>query len=161
MPFSISIWRFRLVDVDSDGQGMLVLDEAACRALLRSTRLGRIALTDHALPMILPVAFTCLDLDIIFRVGSGALARAADAEQVVCFETDWADSRIAAAWSVAAIGHLSRVDDPDLIERCRLADLPAWSGLGDRTQTGATRADSGGYLTLSPQVITGRRRRAA
>ena len=114
--------------MNSDGQGMLVLDEAACRALLRSTRLGRIALTDHALPMILPVAFTCLDLDIIFRVGSGALARAADAEQVVCFETDWADSRIAAAWSVAAIGHLSRVDDPDLIERCRLADLPLGAG---------------------------------
>jgi hypothetical protein len=147
--------------MNSDGQGMLVLDEAACRALLRSTRLGRIALTDRALPMILPVAFTCLDLDIIFRVGSGALARAADAEQVVCFETDWADSRIAAAWSVAAIGHLSRVDDPDVIDRCRLTDLPMWNGLRDRPEVGPSNTHSGGFVTLTPQLITGRRRRAA
>jgi uncharacterized protein len=134
----------------SDTNGMLVLDEAACRALLHSTRLGRIALTDRALPMILPVAFACLDRDILFRVGPGTLGRAAEAEQVVCFETDWADESGNAAWSVAAIGRLARVRDPQKVEACRQIDLPSWSD-------GPT-PDSGGYITLSPQMITGRRR---
>lgn len=134
----------------SDRNGMLVLDEAACRTLLHSSRLGRIALTDRALPMILPITFACLDRDILFRVGPGTLRRAADAEQVVCFETDWADERGHGAWSVAAIGRLNRVQDPGLVEACRKVDDTLWSN-------GPTQG-SGGYVTLSPQVITGRRR---
>jgi nitroimidazol reductase NimA-like FMN-containing flavoprotein (pyridoxamine 5'-phosphate oxidase superfamily) len=134
----------------TDTNGMLVLDEAACRALLHSTRLGRIALTDRALPMILPVTFACLDRDILFRAGPGTLDRAAEAEQVVCFETDWADEHGHAAWSVAAIGRLARVRDPWMVEACRQVDLPSWSD-------GPTR-ESSDYITLSPQVITGRRR---
>ena len=139
-----------MASMHNDRNGMLVLDESACRALLRSTRLGRIALTDRALPMILPVAFACLDSDIVFRIGPGTLGRAADAEQVVCFETDWVDERGEAAWSVAAIGHLTRVRDPALVDACRRVDLPQWS-------EGPTQ-DSGSYITLSPQLITGRRR---
>ncbi len=134
----------------SDLNGMLVLDEAACRALLHSTRLGRIALTDRALPMILPVAFACLDHDILFRVGPGTLGRAADAQQVVCFETDWADEHGDAAWSVAAIGRLARVRDPRMVEAYRQVVMPAWSD-------GPTHG-SADYITLSPQMLTGRRR---
>lgn len=134
----------------SDRNGMLVLDEEACRTLLHSSRIGRIALTDRALPMILPITFACLDRNIVFRVGPGTLRRAADAEQVVCFETDWADESGRAAWSVAAIGRLTRVREPVLVEACQRTDLPLWSN--------AQAADSGGYIALSPQMITGRRR---
>jgi nitroimidazol reductase NimA-like FMN-containing flavoprotein (pyridoxamine 5'-phosphate oxidase superfamily) len=134
----------------NDRNGMLVLDESACHTLLHSTRLGRIALTDRALPMILPITFACVDRDIVFRVGPGTLRRAADAEQVVCFETDWADECGHAAWSVAAIGRLTRVDEPGLVEACRQAGLPLWSNM--------PTAESGGYIALSPQLITGRRR---
>ncbi len=91
------------------------LDEAACRSLIASGGLGRVAVTDRALPMILPVAFACLGADIAVRLAPGVLDRAADAGQVVCFQTDSTDRSdrgIAAEWSVEAIGQLRRVDDP-------------------------------------------------
>ena len=47
------------------------LDEAACRSLIASGGLGRVAVTDRALPMILPVAFACLGADIAVRLALG------------------------------------------------------------------------------------------
>jgi len=52
--------------------------------------------------MILPVTFACLDDDLVFRTGPGAVERAAVARQVVCFEADWLDEQITAGWSVSA-----------------------------------------------------------
>ena len=134
---------------------MLVLDEAACRTLLHSTRLGRIALTDRALPMILPITYGCLDDDIVFRVGPGTLRRAADVGQVVCFETDWADESGPAAWSVAAIGRLTRVLERSRVEACERFVGPLWSGVSMPELNGP---EVSGYVTLSPRMLSGRRR---
>jgi uncharacterized protein len=124
------------------------LDEAACRSRLAAARVGRIAVTDRALPLIIPVACACIGQDIVVRLVPGALDRAADTSQVVCFQTDAADwtdgsdSRITEGWSVEAIGQLRRIDDPAVVESCR--QLRTWG-----------RSD-GPFAVLSPEVLTGR-----
>ena len=140
----------------TDHQGLIVLDEDACRTLLHTCRLGRIALTDGALPMILPVTFACLDDDLVFRTGPGALERAAVARQVVCFEADWLDEQITAGWSVSAIGQLRAVTDPALAERCRAAALPTWSNAA----ASGSAPDVSAFVALTPELFSGRRRAA-
>ena len=138
----------------ADHQGLIVLDEAACRALLHTVRLGRVALTDGALPMILPLTFACLDRDLVFRTGPGVLQRAALARQVVCFEADWVDEKITAGWSVSAIGHLRAVTEPAHAERCRATALPTWSN----AMTSGSAPDHDAFVALTPELFSGRRR---
>lgn len=123
------------------------LDDHECLTLLGSARLGRIALTNRALPIILPVGFATMDGDLVFRVGQGAISKAADMEQVVCFEADWADHGLAAAWSVAAIGQLFTLRDPTDLERARQLDLVTWA------------EDCETFVALRPQLLSGRSRR--
>lgn len=137
-------------NVSFDQGDVHTLDEAACRSLIASGRLGRVAVTDRALPLILPVVFACLDADIVVRLVPGALGRAADAGQVVCFQTDGADraestdDALATEWSVEAIGQLRRVDDPREIETC--CRLREWGGF------------AGPFALLTPQLLSGRTR---
>ncbi len=138
----------------ADHQGLIVLDEASCRALLHTVRLGRVALTDGALPMILPLTFACLDSDLVFRTGPGALRRAALAHQVVCFEADWVDEQVTAGWSVSAIGHLRSVTDPAHVERCNATALPTWSNAA----TSGSMPDSSTFVALTPELFSGRQR---
>jgi nitroimidazol reductase NimA-like FMN-containing flavoprotein (pyridoxamine 5'-phosphate oxidase superfamily) len=46
--------------------GLEVLSEEECRALLAQCEVGRVAITSGALPSILPVNFALLDGDIVF-----------------------------------------------------------------------------------------------
>ena len=52
--------------VQVDRNGLEVLDEPACLALLRSTTIGRVAITVGALPTILPVNYRFVDGAILF-----------------------------------------------------------------------------------------------
>lgn len=134
--------------VHVDRQGLGVLTEQQCHELMDSARLGRIALTDRALPIILPVGFARLDDDLIFRVGQGALSKAARMGQVVCFEADWADDTFDQAWSVVAIGQLSLLEEPARLIRAERLDLFSWSAQCDE------------FVQLTPQMISGRCRSA-
>ncbi len=91
---------------------MRILDAEECALLLSSTRIGRLAITERALPVLLPVVFACVDSDVVFGVGPGVVARAAAAGQIVCFEADGADSEFTTMWSVAMTGPLCVVDTP-------------------------------------------------
>ncbi len=132
--------------MEVDRQGMIVLDAAACAALLGTTRLGRIALTQQALPVILPVAFGLLDDGLVFNTGPGLLQRAAQEEQVACFEADWADEDFNDAWSVWAIGRLSALSHPGDVRRAQELDLSLWPAV------------DGEFVRLAPQIFSGRRR---
>lgn len=125
---------------------MKVLNDDECLRLLGSARLGRIALTSRALPVILPVTFATMKRDLVFRVGQGAISKAADMQQVVCFEADWADHGSTAAWSVTAIGHLFTLSEPTDLECARQLDLVPWA---DDCET---------FVGLKPQLLSGRSR---
>jgi hypothetical protein len=110
---------------DSDAARVLSHDE--CLALLDSQYLGRIALTDRAMPLILPVGFIRVAADLIFKIGDNVLAEAADTQQVVCFETDWVNDACTEAWSVTVIGQLANVTDPEQFGRVQQLDPWPWS----------------------------------
>jgi hypothetical protein len=129
-----------------DGHGLELLDEEACVELLRTSALGRVALTHEALPIILPVAFSFLDRDLIFAVGPGVLARAAENSQIVCFEADWADAGFLNAWNVSVIGPLSTVTDPTEVARAQELPLGPWP------------TASASFVKLAPGIYSGRRR---
>ena len=131
--------------MQTDHHGMELLDQLTCVELLRTSRIGRVAVTHGALPVILPVAFCFLDNDLIFAVAPGVLAQAAMSAEVVCFEADWADDDFVNVWSVAVIGQLSTLAAEDLHRAQHIALLP-W------------RTQSATIVKLSPSIFTGRRR---
>lgn len=94
-----------------DRNGLEILDRERCLDLLGTVELGRVALSDKALPIIVPVEFWMLGDEIVFRASGGLLATAARQGHVVCFE---ADSGTAAeeSWSVLVIGGLAVADAP-------------------------------------------------
>jgi len=98
--------------VEQDRNGLRILDAGDCAALLSSTRIGRLAITERAVLVIVPVVFASIDGDLIFSVGPGVLAHAASRGQIVCFEADGADNEFTSLWSVAMTGSLSIVATP-------------------------------------------------
>ncbi|MBI5090035.1 MAG: pyridoxamine 5'-phosphate oxidase family protein [Actinobacteria bacterium] len=129
-----------------DRQGMSVLAEDECFELLDTMQLGRIALTERALPSVLPVRYARFgDGSLLFRVGDGAILRAAQMGQIVCFEADSGDHTLERAWSVTAIGQLTVVADAGLLAQAEAIDLVPWS------------AWSNTFVRLAPQVVNGRR----
>ena len=130
--------------VEVDEQGLQILDTEACVALLGSVSLGRIALTYRALPVILPVAFALKNGDVLFGVGKGALAKAADSRQIVCFQIDHLDAGAGEAWSVCAVGQLSVLSTRQEIDEAERLDLGQWSPLSRR------------FVRLVPEIFTGR-----
>jgi nitroimidazol reductase NimA-like FMN-containing flavoprotein (pyridoxamine 5'-phosphate oxidase superfamily) len=87
--------------------GIDVLDRMECYRLLRESRLGRVAvkLTDELL--ILPVYYSLLEDDVVFRTSSGTKLNAALLRTKVTFEVDHDDP----GWSVLVTGHVEHVRD--------------------------------------------------
>jgi nitroimidazol reductase NimA-like FMN-containing flavoprotein (pyridoxamine 5'-phosphate oxidase superfamily) len=123
---------------------MRILTADECVALLSTVYLGRLALTERALPIILPVTFACLDGDIVFNVAAGVLLRAAETGHVVCFEADSAGGGRSMSWSVYTIGPLSVVEGQASRELVQHLDLGRWS----HSSTTSVR--------LTPHVFSGR-----
>jgi hypothetical protein len=91
--------------------GLELLDEQDCRRLLASENLGRVGISIQALPAILPVHYTMLDGDILFRAGEGLKYRAALDGTVVAFEVDCASTVRQRGWSVLVVGVATRRPD--------------------------------------------------
>ena len=79
------------------------LSEEECLALLRSHRVGRIALTDHGQPLIFPVNYAADDRAVVFRTAPGMKLRESRMAKVA-FEIDEVDTEAGTAWSVMVQG---------------------------------------------------------
>jgi nitroimidazol reductase NimA-like FMN-containing flavoprotein (pyridoxamine 5'-phosphate oxidase superfamily) len=136
--------------MDRDPTTLTAPDEETCRTLLATVQRGRIALTERALPMIVPVRFACLDRDLVFPVDDPSLGRAGFGNHVVCFEADLADVDHSTngapilAWTVAVIGRLAVITEPSHLERCRALRLTTTPDL------------PGDFLRMAPEVFQGR-----
>jgi len=127
--------------VTLDGADPQVLPEAECLRLLAGERLGRVAITVRALPVILPVRFALDGDEIVFRAPSGGVLAEATRHAVIAFEADGSEPG-GSSWSVLATG-LAR----HLVERDAQAvtSLPPWS------------SESDVFVALTPQLLSGRR----
>jgi nitroimidazol reductase NimA-like FMN-containing flavoprotein (pyridoxamine 5'-phosphate oxidase superfamily) len=122
-----------------------------CLELLREEPVGHVALTAHALPVVLPVNYAIVDGDILWRSPESAKLNDTSSEFVVAFEADHYELRRTLGWSVMVQGLAHIVTDADELDRARELPLESW--------TLEARADT--YVRLVPNIVTGMRVRVA
>ena len=110
--------------VQIDRNGLEVLDRESCLRLLRTATLGRIAITVGALSVILPITFTMVDDQIVFRTAPGTKLDAATQNAVVAFEVDDFDPLYHSGWSVAVTGVACEISDPS---DAMIRTTPRWA----------------------------------
>lgn len=121
------------------------LDEEECRRLLQTASLGRIAVTEHALPTIVPVLFTLRGDQAIAVSPAGSPALAATDGAIVALEVDSYDPTTAQGWCVTVLGPAALVSDT--------ADAEALDSLGISPWAAPHRH----YITMTMSLIRGRR----
>lgn len=126
--------------------GLTILGEDECRKLLGEAAVGRVGLSVHALPIILPVNYVVVGGRITFWSAPGLKLAAARAETVVAFEVDSFDREEESGWSVLLTGMAREVTDPEVIEAAVAAGLHPWPK-GDRFH----------LIQVEDEFISGRR----
>jgi hypothetical protein len=129
------------VDMPLVDEGLELLDDEECQALLATRSVGRVAVTVACLPAIFPVNYVVADGDIYFRTGAGTKLRAAVGGTIVAFEVDHVDDDHRAGWSVQAVGHADEVTHTEVVP-----PLSPWArGCRDHV------------VRIRPEMLTGRR----
>lgn len=129
-----------------DRSGLEILDRQECLRLLAGAPLGRVGITNGALPVIVPINFRLVGDRIVFRTGIGTKLDSATCDEVVAFEADHLDPASGVGWSVAVTGLAREVVDSDEVAAAAEADIPRW------TKWGSDR-----FVSLSTERISGRR----
>ena len=132
--------------MDIDRNGLEVLERTDALRLLATQKIGRIAITADALPVILPVNFALLDSEIFIRTGPGTKLDAATKNSVVAFEVDEFDLVSHTGWSVSVTG-LARVITEEL-EREALARAPIARWAPSKSER---------VIGISTELVSGRR----
>jgi nitroimidazol reductase NimA-like FMN-containing flavoprotein (pyridoxamine 5'-phosphate oxidase superfamily) len=126
-------------------EGLEILDDRECLRLLRTVRVGRVALSQGALPVVLPVTFVLVGSDIFFFTGPGLKLTAAEAGESVTFEADEIDVAAERGWSVLAVGPAAVADQ---IARARVEALGLYPWpAGERHH----------LVRIRPEFLSGRR----
>jgi uncharacterized protein len=125
---------------------VLPLEEAESWRLLGIAPLGRVGLTDGALPAIMPVHFTVRADEVVFASLPDVKLRSAERGDVLVLEVDHFDWETAEGWSVNAVGPARVVRDP--------AEVDA---LHDRAFSPWARERRVVYVAIRPVVLRGRR----
>ncbi|MFG3496532.1 helix-turn-helix domain-containing protein [Streptomyces sp. NPDC047928] len=125
---------------------LVELGPEQCWHLLGTHGVGRIAVTTHEGPAILPVNYLVAGGEVAFRTSPDSVpAKAADEE--VAFEVDHIDEASSQGWSVLLVGVARTVTDPDGVRDLDARAYTApWAG-GDRNL----------WVAVSPHRVTGRR----
>jgi len=93
-----------VVRINPPGTGWRCCPREECLALLATRQVGRLGVSNEALPAILPVNFHLLNDRIIVRTVPGTKLDAAVAQAVVAFEVDNYDLEGSWGWSVLVQG---------------------------------------------------------
>lgn len=132
--------------MEIDRNGLEVLGRAECLRLIASATLGRLAITSHALPLVLPVNFRLVGDRIVFRTGVGTKLDAATSGNVVAFEVDDMDPLWHSGWSVVVTGVAHEVSDAAERSELEALGIPRWAPMtADR------------MVAVDTDVISGRR----
>lgn len=132
--------------MEVDRTGLEVLSRAECLALLRRSLVGRVVVTDRALPAAFPVNFALLDEDVVFRTTAGSKLEAASARAVVAFEVDDLDPVGQTGWSVLIQGTAGLLADPVDLARAQVLPLQPWAP-GRRLE----------FVRIRSELVSGRR----
>lgn len=124
--------------------GLEILTEEQCVALVAGEEVGHVALSIEAMPAVFPVNYRMVGADIVFRTGDGLKRRAILGGSVLGFEVDHIDREFRTGWSVLMVGLAHEIDltDPVLDG----LELSPWAD-GERSRV----------IRLHPEFISGRR----
>jgi nitroimidazol reductase NimA-like FMN-containing flavoprotein (pyridoxamine 5'-phosphate oxidase superfamily) len=102
--------RLGRAGVTPASETVLTLSGKDCWSLLRSHKLGRLAIVFEGRPRIFPMNYAAADDTVVFRTEPGAkLLHGPGA--AACFEIDDYDPGTAMAWSVMVVGVLKDITD--------------------------------------------------
>lgn len=87
------------------------LSEEICRSLLAGASSGYLALSQSALPSVVPVTCVLAGEFLVVRAGPGLLGRAALQPGVVAFATDGSSTDGGSRWEVLVRGHCELTDE--------------------------------------------------
>ena len=130
-----------------DRNGLEVLSRAECLQLLASATLGRVAVVEGGVPVVVPVNFALLGEDVVFRTGTGTKLLAAVSRSAVSFEVDSVDETAGSGWSVLVTGGASEISRLDEQASARKLTLHSWV------------QGRGRYVRIRSEVVSGRRLR--
>ena len=117
-----------------------------CLHALAAKRVGRIALTHRALPVVFPVNYVLDGHSVLLRTAPGTALAAARGEVVVAFEVDDIDDQQQSGWSVLVTGFMRELTDVDDVLRAEGLGLASWTG-DERSH----------FVRITPARVTGRR----
>ncbi len=130
---------------------LYALDVGACWERLSSTEMGRVGVSVHAMPVILPVFFVIDAGRIIFRTITGTKFASATDRSVVAFEADGYSSETREGWSVLVQGMTRTLSGIDEVARAASLPLLAASSAGSSDQ----------LVAIDVSAISGRSLRAS
>ena len=102
---------------------LVPLDDAECRQLLATARLGRLGFTDGALPAIVPVAVAVHDGSAFIPTPHGGSLVSAVRGAVVALQVDSYRDVIGTGWTVTAVGPARVIRHPDTVAAIDALDL--------------------------------------
>ena len=103
------------------------LTVTACLRLLGTVRIGRVALTQHALPLVIPVGFA-LDGDaIVIRTQPGSVLAGSRDDVVVAFEAGELDPDTGSGWTVHVTGTMHKIVGRDAITSAQQLQPRPWA----------------------------------
>ena len=145
-PYQVWAGSAMVSGMEIDRSGMEVLSREASLRLLRGVPVGRVVVSEHALPVAFPVNFALLGGDIVFRTSTGSKLGAAVHKAVLAFEADSIDPDLCSGWSVLVQGWASLLTRPDELVRAEALGLHSWAP--------GTR---GHFVRIHSEMISGRR----
>lgn len=107
------------------------LSREECLSALGGQALGRIAVSERALPLILPVNYALDGASIVFRTRQGGLLDRTCRNTVVAFEVDNYDRDTGVGWSVVVIGVANVLYAGDWLRAVELGLTSAGAGDGE------------------------------
>lgn len=108
------------------------LDERECRRLLPTQPIGRLAFTEHALPVIRPAHFVFRGPRLVLAGLTDGRVASARRDSLVAFEVDAYDAARRQGWWVCAIGRCRLITDRSQIRELDDLQFTPWSKDPDR-----------------------------
>jgi nitroimidazol reductase NimA-like FMN-containing flavoprotein (pyridoxamine 5'-phosphate oxidase superfamily) len=129
-----------------DTDGLQDIEAAECLRLLAGVGLGRVVLTERAMPTVQVVNFAMYHGDVVIRTAVGGKLAAAASNAVVAFEVDQFAADLRAGWSVVVVGHASEVRDEAELRALRDLGVRSWAPLENEH-----------FIRIRPEIVSGRR----
>ena len=132
------------MNLSRDANGFVVLDRPACLERLAQHHVAALAITEHALPLVLPALYTLRGEDVLVAAASSGILGRRMPNSVISLCVHDLDDDLLSGWTVTVTGRAELVTSPaDLVDA---AELRRW-GSGDSSQV---------VVRVSTEHISGR-----